>query len=236
MSVLARLTVDIVVADSSLGVPFLDELEQRSHQAPRVVLFGEQGLDELLEAMGDERVFVPLDERTDIAVLTAKLEALVQPRHLPRYRPGEAYEVRATTAESGRELRCRLLDISSRGLALWLSPQEGLESLLPGTRLSQVSVWRREEQVMGGVAGIVRHLRPLRRKAGDAVFGYQVGLELVEEPHVDLEAGAMVREPLRCASMLRQSLRRRGLSLQRVDELEPLRSSATDRSTCAPGR
>ncbi len=217
LALMRELTVDVVVADSRVGVALLDEFEAREPLAPRVLLFGEPELDHVVEALGEEHVFVPLPDSAEASALNRKLKSLVRPRRDERLRPREEHSVRLHLPRGGLLSR-PLLDVSSSGLAFLLQVSDDVDQLLPGTRLRQLSVWRGTEELLSGVQGTVRHLRPLRSKVPAVRGGYRVGVELVEEAPVEAEPDEKIHDRLRRLSLLRRAGRQAGLSIARVDD------------------
>ncbi|MGQ0505681.1 MAG: PilZ domain-containing protein [Myxococcaceae bacterium] len=206
--------VDVVVADSSMGVGLLDELEVREPQAPRVLLFGEKGLDDVVEAIGDEHSFVPMQESMDGTALTGKLKALVQPRRHVRLST-DGLVIRLTLP-GNRTFSRPLMDFGSGGLAFRLDRNDEVGQLLPGARLMHVSVWRGTEELLSGVHGRVRNLRALRPEEGGN--GYRVGVELLEEPPTEVQHDEWIREWPPRLSLLRRAARRTGIAVERVDD------------------
>ncbi|MGA9522041.1 MAG: PilZ domain-containing protein [Myxococcaceae bacterium] len=197
-----------MVAHGSVGAAFLDDIDRHAPGAVRVLLSSGEGLDSLIDAMGDGHRFIALPDSTDPSVLLPQLETLLFPRASLRRAP-EAELHLAYSLQGHSPARAPVLDVSSRGLAFVAEANDELEHLLPGSRLRGLSVWRGEVQVITDVEAVVRHLIPL-----DDRGTYRVGVELVSGHERDSETPSeLVRDPVRISALLKRALHRGVLQL-----------------------
>jgi hypothetical protein len=218
--VLASRPVDLVAADASVGVEFLDELEQRAPGVPRAILFEGAVPGEWIAAMSDGHIFFALPEIRPVA-LKSQLCALAYPRVAERTLAGRGWSVELDLDAAAAPLVRPVIDVSNQGLAFRLEPEDDLERLLPGCTVPELRVRAAGALLLSTRGAIVRHVRPHGAPDGETSRGYAVGLEFpCEFPTIRIPSEA-VRDPVRRSALLQEALRCGRLRLSRAEEDDP---------------
>ena len=163
------------------------------------------------------------EERPSLDRFAAKSQAALSEANLPRpirnsnrRAPSSGFDLQM--AIGGNRHSFALLDISNRGFAVRLPASIDLESLLPGHRVSGISIFSFGREVLGGVDTLVRRLTVCRVGPTDPPGGYELGLEFVSERRTQRTEGqtAELRTPARIAEVIEEGLRS-GISVSRLD-------------------
>ena len=216
-SILERQVVDFVVANAeSCNGQLLTELAAHDLARATAFLADSVQVERLINEYSSRHVFSVLNDRIAPNDLLDFVHSILSPRIAVRYAIC-GIEVQLKLGPRKR-IKCGLLDLSNRGMAILMSADQGL--LLPDTVVTSLRLIRGTRALFDGGAAVVRHVELLRNPEmlAGVSLGYKVGLEFRGDRVVKSEESEkLIEQPIRILAIIRDGLRNSQLSLSPVD-------------------